>query len=81
MYVKFFVPTFFRDLQSFGFVFKLTISLKPGSHLPNIFFICVNDSSSVMIKNAFYFILKALFVLKIFKFLSLYFGPIVKQLD
>ena len=34
-----------------------------------------------MMKNAFYFILKPLFVLKIFKFLSLLFGPVAKQLD
>ena len=33
------------------------------------FFICFNDSPSKMMKNAFYFILKALFLLKIFKFL------------
>ena len=32
--------------------------------------ICFNHSPSKMMKNAFYFILKALFVLKIFKFLS-----------
>ena len=35
-----------------------------------VFFICFNDSSSKMMKNAFYFILKALFLLTIFKFLS-----------
>ena len=35
-----------------------------------MFFICFNDSPSKMMKNAFYFILKALSVLKIFKFLS-----------
>ena len=32
-------------------------------------------------KNAFYFILKALFVLKIFKFLSWLFGHVAKRLD
>ena len=32
--------------------------------------ICFNERPSKMMKNAFYFILKALFVLKIFKFLS-----------
>ena len=37
---------------------KLTAGLKSDSHLPKI------------MKNAFYFILKALFVLKILKFLS-----------
>ena len=33
-----------------------------------IVFICFNDSPSKMMENAFYFILKALFVLKIFNF-------------
>ena len=33
-------------------------------------FICFNDSSSKMMKNGFYFILKALFILKILKILS-----------
>ena len=33
------------------------------------FFIYFNDSPSKMMKNPFYFILKALFVLKIFEFL------------
>ena len=32
-------------------------------------------------RNAFYFILKALFFLKIFKVLSLLFGKVEKQLD
>ena len=32
-------------------------------------------------KNAFYFMLKALFVLEIFKFLSWLFGYVEKQLD
>ena len=34
------------------------------------FFVCFSGSSSKMMKNAFYFMLKALFILKIFKFLS-----------
>ena len=34
------------------------------------FFVCFNGSSSKMMKNAFYFMLKALVILKIFKFLS-----------
>ena len=46
---------------------SLQIILKSGSDLPKIYFIIwFNDK----MKNAFYFILKALFVLKIFKFLS-----------
>ena len=40
--------------------------------------ICFNDSSLKMMKNAFYFILKALSVLKIFKFLSWLFGHLEK---
>ena len=40
--------------------------------------ICLIESSLKMMKNAFYFILKALFVLKIFKFLSRLFGHVVK---
>ena len=39
------------------------------SHVKKIY-ICFNDSPSKMLKNELYFILKALFVLKIFKFLS-----------
>ena len=39
-----------------------------------IYFVCFNDSLSKMMKNAFYFILKAVFILKIFKFLSSLFG-------
>ena len=34
-----------------------------------------------IIKNAFYFTSKALFVLKIFKFLSWLFGHVAKRLD
>ena len=53
--------------------------LKLDTHLPNkIIFIFFNESSLKMIKNAFYFILKAVFVLKIFKFLSSLFGHIEK---
>ena len=43
-----------------------------------VFFICFNDSPSKMKKNTFYFILKALFVLKIFNFLSWLFGHVEK---
>ena len=43
-----------------------------------VFLICFNDSPSKMMKNEFYCILKALFVLKIFKFLSWHFGHVDK---
>ena len=39
------------------------------------------ESPLKMIKNAFYFTSKALFVLKIFKFLSWLFGHVAKRLD
>ena len=44
---------------------------KSDSHLPkNDCFICVNESLLKMMKNVSYYILKGIFVLKIFKFLS-----------
>ena len=46
--------------------------LKSYSHLLK------KTSPSKMMKNAFYFILKALFVLKIFNFLSWLFGLVEK---
>ena len=47
------------------------------THLPkNICVICFTESSLKIMINAFYFILKALFVLKIFKFLSWLFGHV-----
>ena len=39
------------------------------------------ESPLKMMKNAFHFTLKALFVLKIIKFLSLLFGHVEKRLD
>ena len=39
------------------------------------------ESPLKVMKNAFYFTLKALFVLKIIKFLSWFFGHADKQLD
>ena len=51
---------------------KETISIfKSDSHLPKkISFIFFNESLLKIMKNTFYFTLKALFVLRIFKFLS-----------
>ena len=49
----------------------LTRLSKSRSHLPKKnFVICFNNSPSKMMKNAFYFILKALFVLKIIELFS-----------
>ena len=39
------------------------------------------ESPLKMMKNAFYFTSKALFVLKIFMFLSCFFGRVTKRLD
>ena len=49
------------DLNELG-----RVRLSPSKN----YFICFNDSPSKMMKNVFYFNLKALFILKIFKFLS-----------
>ena len=46
-----------------------------------ICFICFNEGPLKMMKNAFYLILKAFFVLKIFKCLSGLFGHVEKRLD
>ena len=54
-----------------------TFHLKSETHLPKKFlFVCFNESPLELMKNAFYFILKALFVLKIFKVLSGHFGHV-----
>ena len=54
----------------FSKIFNSMKTLKSDSHLTKICFICFYESPLKMMKNTFYFILKALFVLKIFKFLS-----------
>ena len=51
------------------------VGLSPSK---KISFICFSDSPSKMMKNAFYFILKALFVFKIFELLSWVFGGVEK---
>ena len=54
-------------------------NLESDSHLPKRFcVIFLIESPLEAMKNAFYFILKALFVLKIFKFLSGLFGHVGK---
>ena len=72
----FFTNTFFRqsiimNVCSDFTSMRVCSGLKSDSHLPKKFlFICIIESHLKMMKNAFYFILKALFVLKIFKYLS-----------
>ena len=55
--------------------------LKLDSYLPKNYFVCFNKSPLKMMKNAFYFVLKTLFVLKIFRFLSWLFSHVEKRLD
>ena len=55
--------------------FFIKAGLSPSK---KVFFICFNNSPSKVMKNVFYFILKALFVLKIFKLLSWVFGHVEK---
>ena len=52
--------------------------VKVGLSPSKKFFICFNDSPVKMMKNDFYLLLKVLFVLKIFKFLSSLFGHVDK---
>ena len=53
------------------------ILLKSDSHFPKKnCFICFNENPLKMMKNVFYFIIKALHVLKLFKFLSRLFGHV-----
>ena len=49
--------------------------------LPGLRQFLASKSPLKMMKNAFYFTSKALFVLKLFKFLSGFFGHVVKWLD
>ena len=53
--------------------------LKSDLHSPKKTFICINESPLKLMENAFYFILRALFVLKLFKLLSWLFGHLEKR--
>ena len=67
-----------QDENVVGWSHCCNLALKSDSHLPkNFYFICFIESPLEM-KNAFFFILKALFVLKIFKFLIGLFGQVEK---
>ena len=56
---------------------ELKVGLSPSK---KICVICLIESLLKMMKNAFYFILIAVFVLKVFKFLSRLFGHVVQKL-
>ena len=68
-----------QSFQNVMLLVKHKKTLKSDSHIPKkncvIYFI---ESPLKMMKNAFYFILKALFVLKIFELLSWLFGHLGK---
>ena len=70
---------YFRSWKEKNLPFGIIIWFKVG-HSPSKkdFFIHLNDSPSKMMKNTFYFILKALVFLKIFKSLSWHFGHVGK---
>ena len=51
------------------------VGLSPSK---KICFVCFNEGPFKTMKNAFYFIWKALFILKVFKFLSWLFGHVEK---
>ena len=59
-----FIFIFLKEFFSSSLLFK--VGLSPSKQ----YFICFNDSPSKIIKNHFCFILKGLFVLKVFKFWS-----------
>ena len=66
---------FFKVLEHFVELFDIKVGLSP---FEKKFFICFNDSPSKMMKNASDFILKAFFVLKLFRFLSWLFRHVEK---
>ena len=73
------VPSWKRNIRYWielaNELFALNVGLPPSQKNCFIFF---NKNPLKMMKNAFYFILKALFVLKIFKFLSWLFRHVGK---
>ena len=71
---------FILFIKNYYFIEKLHVFLlKSDSDLPKeIYCICFIESPLKMMQNAFYFILKALFVLKIFKFMPSLYGHVEK---
>ena len=69
------VEEFTLSLNFSSEISSVKVRLSPSK---KICVICLIESPLKVMKNAFYFILKALFVLKIFKFLSRLFGHVGK---
>ena len=69
-----------QKMESWTKNFFFDRNLKSDSHLPTKFWvICFIESPLKVMKNVFYFILRALLVLKIFKLLSRRFGHLEKM--
>ena len=68
----------YAPIDKFKFYKYIKVKLSP-SKKKFFFFVQFNGSSLKIMKNAFYFVLKALFVPEIFKILSRCFGPIFEK--
>ena len=60
--------------MKFNLFLHLKVRVSPPKKLPILCFICFNESPLKIMRNASYFILQALYILKIFKFLPWLFG-------
>ena len=70
---------FFVMQQMFQIYIQFFFSLKLDSHLPKkICTIFLIETLLEMMKNVFYFVLQAFYILKILKFLSQHFGLVGK---
>ena len=74
--ISYYVDVCYPPTAPFGVI--ATRNLKSESHLPKKCVISLIESLLKLMKNAFYFILKALYVLKIFLFFSRLFGHVAK---
>ena len=76
------INKFWTQGKKVFFNFKTVFKLKVGlSSSKKVAFICFDESPLNIIKNAFYFMSKVLFVLEVFKFLSWHYDYIEKRLD
>ena len=68
----------FRKIKKYNLKTNIKRYIKVGLSPSKKYFSCFNRSPLKLMKNAFYFVLKALFPLKIFKSLSGVFGQVEK---
>ena len=71
-------PAKFKIFKTFSKFLWLKVRLPPSK---KVAFICFNEHRLKVIKNAFYFMLKAIFVVEISKFLSWLLGYVEKRFD